>query len=136
MPGKRNLARERAHHDAPARFASLHALLTAQLPHHDRALIGRAAILNYLHDRLHLRRLNRGPITWRMVMRWRRLDGLPLLRGFTSPRYATPALSTEFALTAWILSLFSSGDPERLRVCCTHLDDHGERSSGFARRVA
>jgi len=132
MPGRRNLARERAQHDSAARFASLYATLTSQLPQLDRALVGHDAILRYLHDTLLLRRANHRPITWRIALQWRRDHGLPILRGFTARRYASPALSTTFALTAWTLSQFSSGDYLGLRLSSPHLPQTRERSSQWA----
>jgi hypothetical protein len=83
MPGRRSDARERADHarDVAQRVRSLYAMLTTQLPLHERALIGRDAILDYLHTTLLLRRPNGGPVTWRMVLRWRRDHGFPLAPG-------------------------------------------------------
>src|SRR5262245_5142913 len=71
--GIRNYARERAHHDAlaPEKQRALHDMLVTQLPGFDRALVGQGAILGYLHH-LGLRRRNGGPLTWRMLLRWRR----------------------------------------------------------------
>jgi hypothetical protein len=118
MPGRRNYIRERTEHAAiaPEQQRALHDLLTAQLPAYDRALIGQVAILHYLHH-LGLRRRNGGPLTWRMLLRWRRDEGLPVLRGrFTPHRHRSPALSTVFALSAWTLSRFSSDDLFRVSV--------------------
>ena len=70
MPGRRCYQRERAEHAvlAPEQQQALHALLTAELPAYDRALVGQVAILNYLHQ-LGLRRRSGGPLTWRMLLR-------------------------------------------------------------------
>ena len=122
MPGRRNYIRERTEHAAiaPEQQRALHDLLTAQLPAYDRALIGQVAILHYLHH-LGLRRRNGGPLTWRMLLRWRRDEGLPLLRGrYTPHRHKSPALSTTFALTAWTLSRFSSDEHHLFRVRVPH----------------
>ena len=63
MPGRRCYQRDRSVHNvtAPEQQRALHALLTAQLPAFDRALIGQLAILNYLHQ-LGLRRRIGGPL--------------------------------------------------------------------------
>jgi hypothetical protein len=122
MPGHRCYQRERAAHAAiaPEQQRALHAQLTAQLPAFDRALIGQLAILTYLHH-LGLRRRNGGPLTWRMILRWRRDEGFPVLRGrYTPHRHRSPALSTTFALTAWTLSRFSSDEHHLFRVRVPH----------------
>jgi len=120
--GTHNYARERARHEAiaPEKQRALYDLLVAQLPALDRALIGQVAILNYLHH-LGLRRRNGGPLTWRMILRWRRDEGFPVLRGrYTPHRHRSPALSTTFALTAWTLSRFSSDEHHLFRVSIPH----------------
>jgi len=111
MPGRRNRAREQATHDAGHLFGEYRALLRAQLPSHDRALIGTPAILAELH-RLGIRRPNGGPLTQRILNRWRRDLGFPLLRGYYHAKVAvlSPAFSTTFAVTAWVLSRFCSAD--------------------------
>ena len=122
MPGRRCYQRERTQHAAiaPEQQRALHALLTAQLPACDRALVGQVAILNYLRH-LGLRRRNGGPLTWRMILRWRRDEGFPLLRGRCTPhRHRSPALSTAFALTAWTLSRLSSDEYQLFRVSVAH----------------
>jgi hypothetical protein len=122
MPGRRCYQRERALHaaQAPDRQRHLHDLLTTQLPHRDRALVGQVAILNYLHQ-LGLRRRNGSPLTWRMLLRWRRDEGFPVLRGRCTPhRHRSPALSTAFALTAWTLTRLSSDEHHLFRVSVPH----------------
>ena len=136
MPGRRCYQRERAQHaaQAPDRQRHLHDLLTAQLPHRDRALVGQVAILNYLQQ-LGLRRRNGGPLTWRMLLRWRRDEGFPLLRGRCTPhRYRSPALSTAFALTAWTLSRFSSDEHHLFRVSVPHGPPTEEASPPLTQR--
>src|SRR5262249_41982819 len=94
---------------APDRQRHLHDLLTAQLPHRDRALVGRDRILAYLHD-FGLRQRNGRALSWRMILRWRRDHGFPLVRGVWHPSAPThpgsrfPALTTSYAVTAWILT--------------------------------
>jgi hypothetical protein len=120
--GTRNYARERTEHAAlaPEQQRALHDLLVTQLPAFDRAVIGQVAILDYLHQ-LGLRRRNGGPLTWRMILRWRRDEGFPVLRGrYTPHRHRSPALSTAFALTAWTLSRFSSDEHHLFRVSVPH----------------
>jgi hypothetical protein len=111
VPGRRHFATERAKHtaDAPRRFAALHHLLITQLPLQDRALIGHASILSYLHQ-LGIRRLRGGPLTWRIVNRWRHTDALPVLKGYSDRRCARSPVTTSHALTAWLLTRFTSAD--------------------------
>jgi hypothetical protein len=114
----RSYAGEAARHavTAPAQHRALHELLVAQLPTLDRAMIGQVAILDYLHH-LGLRRRNGGRLTWRMLRRWRRDEGFPILRGRYIPhRHLSPPLSTAFALTAWVLSRLSSDEHHLFRV--------------------
>src|SRR5262245_16042427 len=95
-------------------------MLTTQLPDRDRALIGRPAILAFLHHDLGLRRPNGKPLSWRMVLRFRRDLSLPLLRGFSCLKsHRSYPLSTRFALSAWLLSQFSSADAPTFRVAPT-----------------
>jgi hypothetical protein len=118
--GTRNYARERARHNAlaPEKQRGLYDLLRSQLPERERALVGRDRILGWLHD-FGLRRPNGGPISWRMVLRWTRHHGFPLLHGTSNRRYRTPALTTTFACTAWALSRFDSCQRELFRVFST-----------------
>jgi hypothetical protein len=135
MPGRRCYQRERAQHAAmaPEQQRTLYELLRSQLPEFDRAVIGQVAILNYLHQ-LGLRRRNGGPLTWRMLLRWRRDEGLPLLRGrYTPHRHKSPALSTTFALTAWTLTRLSSDEHHLFRVRVPHgVSQGGSRSTTHA----
>lgn len=110
MPGRRNLARERAAHQlsSPAHQAALYRLLHTQLPHAELVLIGQKSVLAYLH-RLGIRRLNGQQLTWRIVNRWRPL-GCPILRGNRSQRRSSVAVTTSHALTAWLLTRFNSSD--------------------------
>jgi hypothetical protein len=109
MPGRRNLARERAQHDAAAHFQHYHALLTAAFP--DRALIGSRAILAYLGT-FQVRRLNGDPVTNRTLWYWRRRAGFPLLRGFNNAgRRLWPMVSSTHAVSAWLLAQFANGEP-------------------------
>jgi hypothetical protein len=125
--GTRNYARERARHDAiaPEQQRAIYELLRNQLPAFDRAVVGQIAILNYLHQ-LGLRRRNGSPLTWRMILRWRRDEGFPVLRGrYTPHRHRSPAVSTTFALTAWTLSRFSSDEHHLFRVSVPQGTSHG-----------
>ena len=133
MPGRRCYQRERTEHDANAaeQQRALYELLRTQLPAFDRAVIGQVAILNYLHQ-LGLRRRNGGPLTWRMILRWRRDEGFPVLRGrYTPHRHRSPALSTTFALTAWTLSRFSSDEHHLFRVDVSHGSSYGGSRPSF-----
>ena len=123
MPGRRCYQRERTQHaaEAPDRQRRFHDLLTAQLPQLDRALVGRERILAYLHD-FGLRQRNGRALNWRMILRWRRDHGFPLVRGVwhpsapSHPASRSPALSTSFAITAWLLSQFSTDSHGLFRV--------------------
>jgi len=119
MPGRRNLAHERARHaaDYPARLAAIHGQLVSQLPQLDQALVGWPAILAQL-DRCGVRRQNGGPISVRMVQRWRRVAICPVLPGHMTLGFCcTPPLSTSFALTAWVLAQLSTDEQTiRFRV--------------------
>ena len=142
MPGRRCYQRERTQHavQAPDRQRHLHDLLATQLPHLDRALVGQVAILNYLHQ-LGLRRRNGGPLTWRMLLRWRRDHGFPLVRGVwhpsapSHPASRSPALSTSFAITAWLLTRFSTDSHGLFRVF-THPPVAGRTGSCSTTHVA
>jgi hypothetical protein len=114
--GTRNYARERARHDAlaPDKQRAIYDLLRAQLPERELALIGRARILAWLHS-LGLRRPNGGPVSWTMVLRWTRHHGFPLLHGTRNVHHRTPAVSTSFAITAWVLSRLDSGQNHLFR---------------------
>jgi hypothetical protein len=124
MPGRRHYARERALHaaHAVAQQRRIYELLKAQLPDHERALAGRDAILSFLRT-LGLTRRNGMPLTWRMILRWHRDLGFPLVRGAWHPNTRThlpsrsPALTTTYAATAWILSQFSTDSQGLFRVC-------------------
>jgi hypothetical protein len=117
VPGRRNYAREVALHAlvAPSRYRSHYGLLTTYLPQQEAALVGRPAVLAYLHS-LGLTRPNGGPITWWMVKRWTRRHDFPLLRATWRPRHRCPCLSTSFAITAWVLSRLDSDQRHLFRV--------------------
>jgi hypothetical protein len=108
MPGKRNLAKEAANHDAGARCARIHDMLTSQLPDLDGAIIGAPSILRELHL-LGVRRRNGQRVNERMLRQWRIRHGLPLLRGNWCRYDKTPAVTTHYALIAWILAQLSHG---------------------------
>jgi len=123
MPGRRNFARERAEHTrlAPHRQRQLYTMMVTYLPSRERALVGRAAILAYLHD-FGLRRRTGEPLTWRIILRWRRDHGFPLVRGVwhpaapTHPASRSPALTTTHALTAWLLTQWNTDERGFFRV--------------------
>jgi hypothetical protein len=115
--GTRNYARERARHTAlaPEKQRAVYDLLRSQLPEREHALVGRDRILAWLHS-LGLRRPNGGPVSWTMVLRWARTQGFPILHGTRNAHHRTPALSTTFAITAWLLSRFDSGQHHLFRI--------------------
>src|SRR5262252_239687 len=104
MPGKRNLARERAQHAATEheRSAALYTMLCQALPDREQAIIGHARILHHLAS-LHVTRRNGRPLSWRIVTRWRRLHAFPLLSGAYRPHHLAPPFSTTHAITAYLL---------------------------------
>src|SRR5262245_43642561 len=118
MPGKRNLARERAQHDAPGIQARVFQMLCELLPAFDRALLGHARILDPL-PALGVRRPTGPLLPWRLVLRWRRSEGFPLLSARWRPRSKSPAVTTPYAVTAWLLSRLSSDD-HLFRIVCHH----------------
>ena len=117
MPGKRNLAKERAAHAASAhqRQQRTYDLLITQLPQHERALIGRYRILAFLTG-LGVRQRNGDPLKWNMLRRWKRDLAFPMVRGLWSPRAKSPAVSTTYAVTAWLLSRSSSDERGLFRI--------------------
>jgi hypothetical protein len=117
----RNYAKERARHEAiaPEHQRALYTMLVDQLPDRELALIGRSCILAWLHS-FGLRRPNGGPVSWHQVLRWTRAHGFPLLHGTANARFRTPALTTTFAVTAWLLTRFDSGQPNLFRVYSAH----------------
>src|SRR5262249_14450330 len=121
MPGKRNLARERAAHDAPGIQARIFSQLSELLPDHDRALIGRAQIIDHLHA-FGISRRNGRRISWVMLLRGPRTLGFPVLRGFWHPKARSPAFTTEHAVAAWVLSQFTSESGCPFRICIPAVD--------------
>ena len=121
MPARRNYAAELAQlaATAPDRQRALYRMMREQLPEYELALTGWDRLLAFLH-RLGIRRPNGHTLTRRIVQRWVRSDGFPLVRGTWHPRSRTPCLTTSFAVTAWILSradtrgLFRVYDPAQL----------------------
>jgi hypothetical protein len=81
-------------------------MLVAALPERQRILLGQRNIVDYLHG-LGVRRPNGQRVTWNQLRRWRRLHGFPCVPGFRSfsgRRYATPAITSDYAVTAWLLT--------------------------------
>jgi hypothetical protein len=112
VPATRNYARERAAHDAASIFARIHHDLTTQLPDRDHALIGHTAILDFVINTLQLRRMSGLPPKWHTLLTWRRTHGCPILRGHhMAGLCATAPVSTQYALTAWMLSQFTTAAP-------------------------
>jgi hypothetical protein len=108
MP-RRNFHAERARHAANehALRAAIHALLKAEYPGRDHALVGWPSILSFLSD-LRVCRLNLEPLNHRIVGQWHRDRGFPLLRGNRNGRQRCPPFTTTFAATAWLLSQFTA----------------------------
>jgi hypothetical protein len=123
MPGSRDYFAERARHATlvPEKQRTLYQTLTAQLPQHERALVGRERILAFL-TQLGLTRRNGTPLTWRMVLRWHRDLHFPLVRGVwhpstpLHPSSRSPSLTTTYAVTAWVLTQFSTDSQGLFRV--------------------
>jgi hypothetical protein len=123
MRGRRDYFAERARHAtlAPEKQQTLYQTLTAQLPQYERALIGRERILEFLAH-LGLTRRNGTRLTWRMVLRWHRDLHFPLIRGVwhpstpLHPSSRSPSLTTTYAVTAWVLSQFSTDSQGLFRV--------------------
>src|SRR5215813_10871074 len=120
MPGRRNAARERAKHaaTAAARLRHVHAVMVAEFPEYDRALIDYPAILGFL-DRFGIRRRNGRPVTIRMLTRWRREFGFPVCKGVTIlDQHWSPPVSSTVAIAAWICAQLRSSDARGFRVVC------------------
>jgi hypothetical protein len=111
------LAKERAAHAATERerLARLYAMLCSAARDQERALVGRAAILHHL-EQLGIRQRNGLPVTWRMLRRWRRDLEFPVVRGLWRPQSRSPALSTSLAITAWLVTRFSTDEGGLWRV--------------------
>jgi hypothetical protein len=78
-------------------------------PEPDRLIAGIGSILGYLHD-LGIRRLRGDRVTWRMVRRWRREAGFPMLPSpghMSGPRYSST--TSRYAVLAWVLSRQHNG---------------------------
>jgi hypothetical protein len=105
MPSRRNYAAELAQLGATAadRQRALYRMMRQQLPEYELALTGWNRVLTFLHD-LGIRRSNGHTLTRRIVQRWARTDGFPLVRGTWHPRSRTPCLTTSFAVTSWMLT--------------------------------
>jgi len=104
-------------HDAPARFAACYANLQTHLPQYDRVLVGLDAARTYLHDVLRIRRPNGQPLTRRIVLRWFRDAGFPVVRGGWRSRptsQRTVSLTSTHAVTSWVLAQFSTAQPRSL----------------------
>lgn len=116
-PVPRNYVREQHRHAlvAPERQWAIQQMMREHLPDHERALIGQQSVLDFLRG-LGLTRPNGGRITWRMVLRWSRAYGFPVVRGMWRPRHRTPPMSTTYATTAWVLSRFSTDERSLFRV--------------------
>lgn len=119
MRYKRNLAAEKARHELeqPMKQKAIFDMLKAQLPDRDRAIIGWDNLLAYLAQ-LGVKRPGavKDP-TYRTVTRWREVHGFPLLRGaYRGPISRAPCITTQFAVTAWLLSRLENGERELFSV--------------------
>src|SRR5262249_17311874 len=109
-----------------------------QLPGRDHAIIGAPAILAELRH-LGIRRRSAGPLTWRIVNRWRVTHDCPILRGYHDDRVRRPPVTTHYALTAWLLSRFTSADLFAVVVSTPGFDPRGSFSAtgaGSSNRAA
>ena len=127
MAGRRYYQAERRAHAAIEHrlMQEHHRLLKEKFPALEFALCGQQAILRYFAA-LGVVRRNNNPLTWQIVNRWRSKHGCPIARGNRHPRFAGPAVSTNLALSAWVLSRFSTAD-------LFHMDANAQ---GFSPRVA
>jgi len=90
-------------------------MLCDALPDLDRAIIGRDRIVAHVRS-LGIERRNGQPITWRQILRWRTRYGFPIAHGMWTRRTKTPAVTTQHAITAWLLSPFSTYEKHWYRV--------------------
>ena len=98
---------------AALRQQQLHQLLRDQLRDWDRALAGRDVILRHLAQ-LGVTTWSKRPPTWTTVRRWARWSGFPLLRGTKCGRNYFSSVTTQHAITAWLMSRPANGYPMRL----------------------
>jgi len=98
---------------AAVRQQQLHQLLRDQLGDWDRALAGQDVILRYLAQ-LGVTTWSKRPPTWTTVRRWARWHGFPLLRGTKCGRNYFCSVTTQHAVTAWLVSRPANGYPMRV----------------------
>ena len=91
----------------------LYALMREQLPDRDRLLAGQDAILLYLKQ-FGITQWSKRPVTWTTVRRWARCHGFPLTPGTRWGRNYMSAITTTYAITAWLLSRPYNGHPMRV----------------------
>jgi hypothetical protein len=98
---------------AAVRQQQLHQLLRDQLGDWDRVLVGQDVILRHLAQ-LGVTTWNKRPPRWTTIRRWTRRHGFPLLRGTKCGRNYFCSVTTQHAVTAWLVSRPANGYPMRV----------------------
>ena len=96
-----------------AKRAQVWELLRSELPDLDVVLTGRDEILAHLW-RMGVRTWSGRVPRWSTVLRWARRDDFPLLRGTRAGRNYFSSLTSQHAVTAWLLSRERNGRPMRV----------------------
>ncbi len=107
-------------------------LLRAQLPERETLIVGWAAIEDYLWT-LGVRSSGMKRITMEMIRTLVKMRGFPLLKGSGFPVGGRkPPITTNHAITAWLLSQRSSGERRGLRFTQSQVTPRTESRSGPA----
>src|SRR5262249_31134944 len=88
---------------AALRQHGVYQLVQEQLGDWDRVLVGQDVILRHLAQ-LGVTTWNKRSPRWTTVRRWARWQGFPLLRGTKCGRNYFCSVTTQHAVTAWLLS--------------------------------
>lgn len=98
---------------AAQRQQRVNQLLREQLGDWDRVLVGQDVILRHLAQ-LGVTTWNKRSPTWTTVRRWARWHGFPLPRGTRCGRNYFSSVTTQYAVTAWLMSRPANGHPMRV----------------------
>lgn len=88
-------------------------VLRAELGELDKAIVGREAIMEQLRV-MGVRTWSGSMPTWSTVRRWARDEDFPMLRGCMRGRNFFSSVTSQHAVTAWVLSRVRNGQPMRI----------------------